>query len=135
MGDIIGHEMGHAFDVSGIRYGKDGKSTEISINVLKNYYQRAECFTDQFLGYYGETRPPPQSTTDDYDYMVCSYFIFIDQFKFTREFYCGFLSLFFFRDLSQAFGLVEPEQKIWQILLEFKRSLRLGGNRTRSRAA
>ena len=69
-GVIVGHEMGHGFDPEGIRYSKHGNETILSKSILKNYYQRAECFLDQFEEYYGETRPPPPSTTSEYDFLV-----------------------------------------------------------------
>lgn len=47
-------------------FGKDGNQTKLSKSVLKNFYRRAECFTDQFDEYYGETKPPEMpGTTED----------------------------------------------------------------------
>ncbi|XP_043277428.1 neprilysin-11-like [Venturia canescens] len=49
IGAAMGHEIGHAFDNSGIRYGNTSK---LSVSAWKYYYERAECFVDQFNKYY-----------------------------------------------------------------------------------
>lgn len=54
-GVVIGHEIGHGFDDSGIQLGKDGDETKISKAMLELYDKRAECFLNQFNKYYGVT--------------------------------------------------------------------------------
>ena len=85
-GVVVGHEIGHGFDDSGILFSKYGKETILSKKILKSYYQRAECFLDQFDVYYSETRTPPKPTPSEYDYLVCRFFILLDQKCMTRKF-------------------------------------------------
>ncbi|XP_034943177.1 uncharacterized protein [Chelonus insularis] len=63
IGSVIGHEIGHAFDINGIHYGKDGNLTKISKQVMEIYYKRAECFLEQFNEYFGVTEPEYEDTT------------------------------------------------------------------------
>ncbi|XP_043277492.1 neprilysin-11-like [Venturia canescens] len=70
-GVVVGHEIGHGFDDLSIMYGKDGNKTKLSKSMLMNFYQRAECFLDQFDEYYGETKPPELfGTTIDPEMML-----------------------------------------------------------------
>ncbi|XP_043277427.1 neprilysin-11-like [Venturia canescens] len=62
-GVTIGHEIGHGFDNTGIMFSKDGDETDLSEFILRSYYQRAECFINQFDKYYGYTGEPADTRT------------------------------------------------------------------------
>ncbi|XP_015117492.1 membrane metallo-endopeptidase-like 1 [Diachasma alloeum] len=66
VGCVIGHEMGHGFDDSGIQLGKDGNKTKLSNDMIELYYKRAECFLDQFNDYWGVTEPTYDDETPGY---------------------------------------------------------------------
>ncbi|XP_063974174.1 neprilysin-1-like [Diachasmimorpha longicaudata] len=66
VGCVVGHEMGHGFDDSGIQMGKDGKDTKISDDMIELYYKRAECFLDQFNEYWGVTEVTSEYETPRY---------------------------------------------------------------------
>ncbi|XP_057332176.1 neprilysin-1-like [Microplitis mediator] len=66
MGTIIGHELGHSYDIFGIQIGPDGNETEISKQIMDIYYKRADCFLDQFNRYFGVTEPEYDGTTPAY---------------------------------------------------------------------
>ncbi|XP_063974161.1 membrane metallo-endopeptidase-like 1 isoform X2 [Diachasmimorpha longicaudata] len=66
VGCVIGHEMGHGFDDSGIKLGKDGKKSKLSNDMIELYYKRAECFLDQYNEYWGVTEPTYDDTTPGY---------------------------------------------------------------------
>uniref|UniRef100_A0A0C9RQP0 Mmel1_3 protein n=1 Tax=Fopius arisanus TaxID=64838 RepID=A0A0C9RQP0_9HYME len=66
VGCIVGHEMGHGFDDSGIKLGKDGNETKLSDEMIELYYKRAECFLDQFNGYWGVTEGDYDDETPGY---------------------------------------------------------------------
>ncbi|XP_034943082.1 neprilysin-1-like [Chelonus insularis] len=62
IGSIIGHEIGHGFDVKGITYGKDGKRAKITKTILKLYYEHAYCFIEQFQNYYEAAKADAEET-------------------------------------------------------------------------
>ena len=112
-GVVVGHEIGHGFDDSGILFSKYGKETILSKKILKSYYQRAECFLDQFDVYYSETRPPPKPTPSEYDYLVCRFFILLDQKCMARKFPNKSLNL-------SEFQYFAMQKKIWKFSIIFR---------------
>ncbi|XP_055544636.1 neprilysin-4-like [Wyeomyia smithii] len=53
LGEILGHELTHGFDNSGRHYDKNGNMERWwSNHSLQEYDDRADCFVDQYSGYY-----------------------------------------------------------------------------------
>ncbi|XP_008546803.1 neprilysin [Microplitis demolitor] len=66
IGAVIGHEIGHAYDVDGLKIGLEEDNFTISEQMMDMYYKRAECFIDQFNNYLGATEPEYDGTTPGY---------------------------------------------------------------------
>ncbi|XP_011311093.1 neprilysin-1 [Fopius arisanus] len=58
-GGVVGHEMGHGFDDTGVKKAANAKEPLLDEAMLKMYFQRAQCIVDQYDNYYkGQTLPP-----------------------------------------------------------------------------
>ena len=78
--------MSHGYDDISILFSMDRNRKTLSFEVLKKYYQRVECFLDQFDVYNGETRPPPETTPSEYDFQVCTFIKLLDKKFIARTF-------------------------------------------------
>ncbi|XP_057332180.1 neprilysin-like [Microplitis mediator] len=65
IGAVIGHELGHAYDVNGLKIGLQQQKLELPKEILDMYDQRAGCFIDQFKEYFRE--PSSDDGTDSED--------------------------------------------------------------------
>ncbi|XP_057332179.1 membrane metallo-endopeptidase-like 1 [Microplitis mediator] len=57
IGSVIGHELGHAYDINGLKIGLEQKHLKLSTEIADMYKQRAGCFIDQFKEYFREPKP------------------------------------------------------------------------------
>ncbi|XP_057332181.1 neprilysin-1-like [Microplitis mediator] len=65
IGAVIGHELGHAYDVNGLKIGLQQQKLELPKEIMDLYNQRAECFLDQFKEYFTQTSSDDDDDSED----------------------------------------------------------------------
>ncbi|XP_053595461.1 endothelin-converting enzyme homolog [Microplitis demolitor] len=65
IGTVIGHELGHAYDINGMKIGLESQDLELPKQIMDSFDQRAECFIDQFKKYFRDPMPDSETTSED----------------------------------------------------------------------
>ncbi|XP_008546802.1 neprilysin-11 [Microplitis demolitor] len=65
IGAVIGHELGHAYDVNGLKIGLEQQKLELPKEIMDKYDQRAGCFIEQFKEYFKEPGSNDGTNSED----------------------------------------------------------------------